>query len=190
VCVRAQCLTPSLTNTRRQTETGNDKLDFMELDLASLDSVRHFAAAFTKRALPLHLLINNAGVVRLSGLLPPHPLAPHLPLTWAFVGFIDDLQAGAMGQLTQDGFEIHMGVNYIGYTARFFPRSICVRWEMGATLMHASYGFASRHFLLTNLLLEDLNTTATKRCVQRCSLSLCVGCTLQSLITLCVVVCV
>jgi hypothetical protein len=41
--------------------------------------------------------------------------------------------------------------------------------------------------LLTNLLLEDLNTTATKRCVQ-CSLSLSlhVGCTTLSLITLCV----
>lgn len=45
-------------------ETGNDKLEFIELDLASLDSVRQFVTEFTKRGLPLNYLINNAGVVR------------------------------------------------------------------------------------------------------------------------------
>ncbi len=35
----------------------------MELDLASLDSVRAFIKAFNSRGLPLHLLICNAGVM-------------------------------------------------------------------------------------------------------------------------------
>ncbi|KAJ3215974.1 hypothetical protein HDU67_010130 [Dinochytrium kinnereticum] len=39
------------------------RLDVMELDLANLKSVRSFAAEFTKRNLPLHILMNNAGVM-------------------------------------------------------------------------------------------------------------------------------
>ncbi|KAF0699343.1 hypothetical protein As57867_010020, partial [Aphanomyces stellatus] len=39
------------------------KLDFMELNLMSLKSVFAFTEAFKARKLPLHLLINNAGVM-------------------------------------------------------------------------------------------------------------------------------
>lgn len=38
----------------------------MQLDLSSLQSVRSFAAAFCARGLPLHVLINNAGVFAMS----------------------------------------------------------------------------------------------------------------------------
>jgi retinol dehydrogenase-12 len=44
-------------------ETGNDKVEFMKCDLSSLKSVDEFANAFINRKLPLHCLINNAGVV-------------------------------------------------------------------------------------------------------------------------------
>jgi retinol dehydrogenase-12 len=43
-------------------ETHNDAVELLELDLANLDSVRKMAAAFLARDLPLHLLINNAGL--------------------------------------------------------------------------------------------------------------------------------
>lgn len=43
--------------------TKNDKVEFMALDLASQKSVRAFAEAFLARKLPLHGLINNAGLV-------------------------------------------------------------------------------------------------------------------------------
>jgi len=73
-------------------------------------------------------------------------------------------QAGAMGQLTQDGFEIHMGVNYIGYPVCCAMCRACRAVSCAACAHVASPQRASsRHFLLTNLLLEELNTTATKR---------------------------
>ncbi|NXW92822.1 DHR13 reductase, partial [Alopecoenas beccarii] len=43
-------------------ETGNAEVRFMQLDLASLRSVRAFASAFLRQEPHLHLLINNAGV--------------------------------------------------------------------------------------------------------------------------------
>jgi NAD(P)-dependent dehydrogenase (short-subunit alcohol dehydrogenase family) len=48
--------------------TGNDAVWFLPLDLADLDSVRACAADFLARGEPLHVLVNNAGVVRTRGL--------------------------------------------------------------------------------------------------------------------------
>ncbi|NXG24815.1 DHR13 reductase, partial [Grallaria varia] len=47
---------------RIRTETGNEEVLFMHLDLASLRSVRAFASTFLSQEPHLHLLINNAGV--------------------------------------------------------------------------------------------------------------------------------
>jgi len=77
---------------------------FLPLDLASLASVRKCAQLFLQLNLPLHLLINNAGV------------------------------AGHRG-LTQDGFEMTFGVNHLG------------------------------HFLLTQLLLNKLQTSGLSRVI-------------------------
>lgn len=59
----------------------------MTLDLASLRSVRQFAARFCKKFERLDLLINNAGLM-----MPPHTL-------------------------TEDGFESQWGTNYLGHFA-------------------------------------------------------------------------
>jgi retinol dehydrogenase-12 len=48
--------------------TGSDAVSFLPLDLADLDSVRACAASFLARDEPLHVLVNNAGVVRTRGL--------------------------------------------------------------------------------------------------------------------------
>ncbi|KAJ3114593.1 hypothetical protein HDU96_001895 [Phlyctochytrium bullatum] len=51
----------------RADNPGKDlNLKIMELDLASLQSVRNFAVEFTKLKLPLHILMNNAGVMAIS----------------------------------------------------------------------------------------------------------------------------
>ena len=63
------------------------KLAAMALDLADLASVRRFAAEFAAQQGPLHLLINNAGV---------------MALPW---------------QQTADGFEMQMGTNHLGHFA-------------------------------------------------------------------------
>jgi retinol dehydrogenase 12 len=51
-----------------KSETGNKQVEFLRLDLASLESVRACATAFRERDLPLHILINNAGVAGYSDL--------------------------------------------------------------------------------------------------------------------------
>ncbi|XP_040592744.1 dehydrogenase/reductase SDR family member on chromosome X [Mesocricetus auratus] len=83
-------------------ETENENVRFLPLDLASLASVRKFARDFLSLGLPLHALVNNAGVML---------AAP-----------------GA----TPDGFEPHLGVNFLG------------------------------HFLLTRLLLGRLRASASR----------------------------
>ena len=76
------------------------------LDLSSLESVRTFASEILKEEVRLDVLINNAGVY----MDPPVPK-------------------------TQDGFEMHFGVNHLG------------------------------HFLLTNLLLDLLEKSSPSRIV-------------------------
>lgn len=48
-------------------ETGNDRLEFASLDLASLASVRACAAELLRRDRPIHVLINNAGLASVRG---------------------------------------------------------------------------------------------------------------------------
>jgi NAD(P)-dependent dehydrogenase (short-subunit alcohol dehydrogenase family) len=64
------------------------RVEVMKLDLASLESVRAFAAAFKQRHERLDLLVNNAGVM-----MPPTRSS------------------------TADGFELQLGTNHIGHFA-------------------------------------------------------------------------
>lgn len=63
----------------------SDKVQFLQLDLASLDSVRDFSKKFHELETKLHILVNNAGVM----------MCPKA--------------------LTKDGFEMHFGINHIGH---------------------------------------------------------------------------
>jgi NAD(P)-dependent dehydrogenase (short-subunit alcohol dehydrogenase family) len=65
----------------------NADVKLMELDLANLESVRHFADEFKKNFNRLDLLINNAGVM-----IPPY-------------------------SKTADGFELQFGTNHLGHFA-------------------------------------------------------------------------
>lgn len=80
----------------------NPQYEILPLDLSSFASIRHFVDLFHQRKRPLNILINNA----------------------AIMGF------GIKKNFTEDGFESHFGVNYLG------------------------------HFLLTQLLLKDLEKSA------------------------------
>ncbi|MBN3309359.1 DHRSX reductase, partial [Amia calva] len=82
-------------------------VQFSYLDLTSLRSVHQFVQRFKDRGLPLHVLVNNAGVM----------LVPE--------------------RRTEDGFEEHIGLNYLG------------------------------HFLLTQLLLDTLKTSGTEEACAR-----------------------
>jgi len=63
------------------------KVSFIELDLASLESVRQFVKEFKSLELPLHCLVNNAGIM------------------------------GMPYSKTKDGYEMHLGVNHLGHFA-------------------------------------------------------------------------
>ena len=62
-------------------------VDFMKLDLGSLKSIQTFAKNFKEKGLPLHILINNAGIM-----CPPFGT-------------------------TEDGFELTFGINHLGHFA-------------------------------------------------------------------------
>jgi NAD(P)-dependent dehydrogenase (short-subunit alcohol dehydrogenase family) len=68
-------------------ENPSAKLDFIQLDLGDLASVKKFAAAFKEKYALLDILINNAGVAQTP-----------------------DLK-------TKDGFEMQMGINHLGHFA-------------------------------------------------------------------------
>lgn len=48
-------------------QSGNQNVEFLPLDLASLASVRRCVQEFEQRSLPLHVLINNAGIFHKRG---------------------------------------------------------------------------------------------------------------------------
>lgn len=66
-------------------ETGNERVEFMKLDLGSFSSILTFVEEFRRKNLPLHTLINNAGVM--------------------FGQF----------SLTEDGIENQIGTNHFGH---------------------------------------------------------------------------
>ena len=68
-----------------QQEIPNARLEVMEIDLSSLESVRKFAAQFNLEYSSLDLLINNAGVM-----MPPYTV-------------------------TKDGFELQFEANYLSH---------------------------------------------------------------------------
>merc|ERR1712023_503164 len=76
---------------------GKPKVRFMKLDLASLPSIKSFAEAFEKMNLPLHMLVQNAGVMKSPGLE-----AVGQNFTYGY-------------DTTEQGFEMHIGVNHIGH---------------------------------------------------------------------------
>ena len=47
--------------------SGNENVEFLPLNLASLDSVRECVKLFENRQIPLHILVNNAGIFNQTG---------------------------------------------------------------------------------------------------------------------------
>ncbi|KAL8534441.1 hypothetical protein ACS0TY_010453 [Phlomoides rotata] len=66
-------------------ENPSAKIDAMELDLSSMESVRRFASEFKSSGLPLNILVNNAGIM-----IPPYALS-------------------------KDGIELQFATNHIGH---------------------------------------------------------------------------
>lgn len=67
-------------------DTKNKYVYCRTCDLASLKSIREFVKTFNQEEKQLHILINNAGVMRTP-----------------------------KGSITRDGFEMQLGVNHLGH---------------------------------------------------------------------------
>jgi NAD(P)-dependent dehydrogenase (short-subunit alcohol dehydrogenase family) len=90
---------------------------FERLDLASLSSVAAFAERMLAAGAPLHLLVNNAGVMALS-------------------------RRG----VTEDGFELQLATNYLGHfalTARLLPRLLATPGARVISLSSLAAGMGS-----------------------------------------------
>ena len=74
-----------LALTSERPEPRSDDVFFMELDVSSLVSVRDFAKAYEAKALPLHVLLCNAGIM----------MGPH--------------------RSSIDGIELQLATNYLGH---------------------------------------------------------------------------
>jgi len=113
--------------------TGNEAVWFLPLDLADLDSVRACAASFLARGEPLHVLVNNAGVVRTRGLTSQgfelmfgvNHLG-HFVLTRALLGC---LEASAPARVVTVSSDSH-------YAARGIDWDALRRPERGLTGLH------------------------------------------------------
>ncbi|CAG8644871.1 16207_t:CDS:2 [Cetraspora pellucida] len=66
-------------------ETKNNAVEFLQLDLQSLNSVKNAAETFLARNLPLHILVNNAGIM------------------------------ATPFETTEDGIQDQFGVNHLGH---------------------------------------------------------------------------
>ena len=64
-CRSATLATKAVNFIRRS--SGNENVEYLPLNLASLDSVRQFVKLFKDREIPLHLLVNNAGIFNKRG---------------------------------------------------------------------------------------------------------------------------
>jgi NAD(P)-dependent dehydrogenase (short-subunit alcohol dehydrogenase family) len=112
--------------------TGN-AVEYLPLDLADLDSVRACAASFLARGEPLHVLVNNAGVVRTRGLTKQgfelmfgvNHLG-HFVLTSALLGC---LEASAPARVVTVSSDSH-------YAARGIDWDALRRPERGLTGLH------------------------------------------------------
>uniref|UniRef100_A0A3Q4H4C3 Dehydrogenase/reductase (SDR family) X-linked n=1 Tax=Neolamprologus brichardi TaxID=32507 RepID=A0A3Q4H4C3_NEOBR len=114
--------------------------EFVFVDMTSLKSVRHFVRLFRDRALPLHVLVNNAGTM-----------------------MVPDRQ-------TEDGFEYHLGLNYLSHfllTNLFTQTRRCGQIMDRKQNQYSSHGAYSQSklalVLFTYCLQEQL--TASSCCV-------------------------
>lgn len=99
--------------------TGNHAIQFSMLDLASLKSVRVFVKDFLAQRRPLHLLINNAGILA-------------TPLSY-----------------TVDGFELQFGTNHLGHfllTVGLLPALRAAGTARVIVLTSRGHRFSDIHF--------------------------------------------
>lgn len=119
-------------------ETKNPYVEFMELDLSSLQSIQSFVDAFLAKKLALHLLINNAGIMALSEF-----------------------------QLSKDGVEMQFATNHLGHfllTMRLLPLLIQNQPSRIVNLASSAHNFAFKCGILPPDQLNDPKCYSAWQC--------------------------
>ncbi len=127
--------------------SGNDKVSVHQLDLSRFSQVRQSAQQFLETGLPLHVLINNAGLAGTRGITPEgFELAfgtNHLgPFLFTLL-LLDTLKASAPARIVNVASNSHRLVKTVDYTTISEPtRSITGLSEYGRSKL-ANILFAS-----------------------------------------------
>lgn len=93
-----------------QQDIPNASLEFIQLDLANLESVKNFTESFKAKHSRLDMLINNAGIM-----MPPYTK-------------------------TKDGFEVQIGANHLGHFALTAQLMDAIRATPSARVVNVSSG--------------------------------------------------
>nr|GEZ94770.1 hypothetical protein [Tanacetum cinerariifolium] len=153
----------------------NAKIEVMELDISSLDSVRKFATQYTSKGLPLNILILNAGIMTPPFTLSKDNIESQFATNHVDISSLDSvrkfatqysskglplniliLNAGVMAPpftLSKDNIESQFATNHVGIMTPPFTLS----------KDNIESQFATNHvgnFHLTNLLLDTMKKTA------------------------------
>ena len=123
-------------------------IEFMKLDLSSFRSTKDFTVAFKERNLPLHILINNAGIFHVPfsqyANFPNVHIYNNQRFKFYFIA------------LTEDGNELHFQVNYLSHfllTLELLPIILDAAANTGdcRIVILASSGHYSGHFDPNNM---------------------------------------
>ncbi|MEL6182840.1 MAG: SDR family oxidoreductase [Myxococcota bacterium] len=102
-------------------ECGHDDVEFLQLDLARFEVIRTAAQTFLDRELPLHILVNNAGLAGVRGLTPEgFEMAfgvNHLGhFLWTLL-LLDRLKASAPARIVNVSSRAHLRAKRLDYKA-------------------------------------------------------------------------
>ncbi|CAF1269882.1 unnamed protein product [Rotaria sordida] len=110
----------AINTIRQEINMPDAPIDFIQLDLSSLTSIRKFVDDFHQRQLPLHLLINNAGIF--SSEFRLSEIGEEIQFTTNHLGhflltnlLLDDLQASIPSRIVIVSSHSHLHVSNIEY---------------------------------------------------------------------------
>ncbi|XP_069865388.1 polyprenol dehydrogenase, partial [Dipodomys merriami] len=136
-------------------QTGNDQVEFMYLDLGSQHSVREFVREFKAKQIPLHVLVNNAGVMMVPRRITPDGLEEHFAVNYLghfllTLLLLDLLRASGTPTRTARVVNVTSATHHLGY--------ICMDDLQGSRAYspHAAYAQSKLALLLFTFRLHRL----------------------------------
>ncbi|KAK3101118.1 hypothetical protein FSP39_001075 [Pinctada imbricata] len=136
----------------------NAKVDFMELNLASFGSIKSFAEDFISLDIPLHILINNAGVMFKPYTLTEDGLEYHFQVNYLGHLYLTDLLIGKLKESGANNSARIINVSSIVHNVgrldvKHLDKKLCHWWEYSS---YAAYADSKLYIVLTSSWLDIL----------------------------------